>query len=341
MTREYGKSSRTYKTAIVWCVAGNSAEAQGGSPEAAGVGGHSEPGRHPAARRWAACELAENVDLARRSIKEAVWQAYNTIVVLAKDNQLKVVDMGLLHSSSADSLPGLILKHLIDAGDVEKGVSPNFLIRKWPGFVEWSTKSVRDAFYASPLFPRLLNAEGVKETIARGVTEGLLAYVGKKGHGLYEPFIFNKPMRRRMSRSATRFTSSRRRKRRNTSSRRSLASVVLSPTGSRIQPGARIQFRAEGRDQHGRAMALANAEWTATGGTVEQNGSFTAGDAEGSFQIEVAAGEIKGAANVNVANSPSPRSGAAAAIRRKSRERRPKRHVSPSNGRATCHPRNG
>jgi hypothetical protein len=100
--------------------------------------------------------------------------------------------MGLLHSSSADSLPGLILKHLMDAGDVEKGVSPNFLIRKWPGFVEWSTKSVRDAFYASPLFPRLLNAEGVKETISRGVTEGLLAYVGKKGHGRYEPFVFNK-----------------------------------------------------------------------------------------------------------------------------------------------------
>jgi hypothetical protein len=102
----------------------------------------------------------------------------------AKDNQSKVVDMGLLHSSSAESLTELILRHLMDAGDVEKAVSPNFLIRKWPGFVEWSTKSVRDAFYASPLFPRLLHADGVKETIARGVTEGLLAYVGKKGQRL-------------------------------------------------------------------------------------------------------------------------------------------------------------
>ena len=53
---------------------------------------------------------------------------------------------------------------------------------------------IRDAFYASPLFPRLLNPESVKETIARGVTEGLLAYVGKKGGGQYEPFVFKKPM---------------------------------------------------------------------------------------------------------------------------------------------------
>lgn len=105
-------------------------------------------------------KLAENVDLAKRSIREGVWQAYNMTVLLGKDNGLKVVDMGLLHSSSADSLPGLVLKHMTHAGDVEKGVSPNFLVRKWPGFVEWSTKSVRDAFYASPLFPHLLNAEG-------------------------------------------------------------------------------------------------------------------------------------------------------------------------------------
>jgi len=55
--------------------------------------------------------------------------------------------------------------------------------------MEWSTKSVRDAFFASPQFPKLLNAEVVKDTIARGVSNGLLAYVGKKGDG-YDPFIY-------------------------------------------------------------------------------------------------------------------------------------------------------
>jgi hypothetical protein len=51
---------------------------------------------------------------------------------------------------------------------------------------------VRDAFFASPLFPRLLNADAVKETIARGVSNGQLAYVGKTGSGKYHPFNFKR-----------------------------------------------------------------------------------------------------------------------------------------------------
>jgi hypothetical protein len=44
---------------------------------------------------------------------------------------------------------------------------------------------VRDAFFASPQFPRLLNPDSVKDTIARGVENGMLGYVGKKGDGSY------------------------------------------------------------------------------------------------------------------------------------------------------------
>jgi hypothetical protein len=68
-------------------------------------------------------------------------------------------------------------------------VSPSFLDRNWPpAFKEWSTKSVRDAFFASPQFPRLLNSESLKDTIARGVETGMLGYVGKKPDGSYAPF---------------------------------------------------------------------------------------------------------------------------------------------------------
>jgi hypothetical protein len=49
---------------------------------------------------------------------------------------------------------------------------------------------VRDAFYASPLFPRLLNADTIKDTIARGVSQGQLAYVGKLPGERYRPFNF-------------------------------------------------------------------------------------------------------------------------------------------------------
>jgi hypothetical protein len=66
---------------------------------------------------------------------------------------------------------------------------------RWPpAFKEWSTKSVRDAFFASPQFPRLTNPEVLKETISRGVGNGLLAYVGKTASGEYKPFYFSQAL---------------------------------------------------------------------------------------------------------------------------------------------------
>lgn len=61
-----------------------------------------------------------------------------------------------------------------------------------PAFKEWSTRAIRDAFYASPVFPRLLNADAIKQTIVRGVQDGLLAYVGKGRDGRYVPFFFER-----------------------------------------------------------------------------------------------------------------------------------------------------
>ena len=112
------------------------------------------------------------------------------MALLGKDNKVRVVDLGLVHSSQANSMIKLIVDRLRQDGDIETGVSPNFLIRNWPpAFTEWSTKSVRDAFFASPQFPRLLDGDSVKDTIARGVSSGILAYVGKAGDG-YQPFVF-------------------------------------------------------------------------------------------------------------------------------------------------------
>jgi hypothetical protein len=76
--------------------------------------------------------------------------------------------------------------------EIADGISPNTLIRNWsPAFTEWSTKAIRDAFFASPLFPRLLNAEVIKEAVARGVANGLLGYVGKAADGSYHPFHYH------------------------------------------------------------------------------------------------------------------------------------------------------
>jgi hypothetical protein len=53
---------------------------------------------------------------------------------------------------------------------------------------------VRDAFYASPKFPRLLKADAVKDTISRGLDAGTIAYVGKAKDGGYEPFVYKRSL---------------------------------------------------------------------------------------------------------------------------------------------------
>jgi hypothetical protein len=192
VTREYGASARTFKSALFFIV-----------PESGDT--LREEARKLLA--WRDIEddavelrlddvqkkqLAENVKKAERDLKESVWRTYNKVLLLAKDGDWKTADLGLVHSSAAESLVGLVLQRLRQDGDVEDGVSPAFLSRNWPpALAEWSTKSVRDAFFASPAFPRLLNAEAIKDTISKGVSGGFFAYVAKRGDGKYDPFKWN------------------------------------------------------------------------------------------------------------------------------------------------------
>jgi len=192
-TKEHGSSARTFKSGLIWAV-----------PE--GADSLREDARKVLAWEDIADEetdlrlddgqqrqLAESLKKAQRDIKESVWRTYKNVMLLGKDGDWKTVDLGLVHSSAAPSIGQLIIERLGQAGDIEdKGVSPNFLVRNWPpAFKEWNTRSVRDAFFASPQFPRLLNPDSIKDTIARGVESGMLGYVGKKVDGSYAPFHWN------------------------------------------------------------------------------------------------------------------------------------------------------
>jgi hypothetical protein len=194
VTREAGSSNRTFKSALIFCVPD--------APDAL----------CDEARKVLAWEdiddeapdlklddtqirqLDENVKKAKRDLKETIWRTYKVLMLLAKDNTLKKVDMGLVHSSAAPDLATLVLNRLSQDGDIEKGISPQFLVRNWPAMKEWPTKSVRDAFFASPKFPRLLSVEAVRQAIQNGVANGFFAYVGKTAKGDYSPFVFGQPM---------------------------------------------------------------------------------------------------------------------------------------------------
>ena len=191
-TKEHGSSARTFKSGLVWAVPEGADSLREDARKALAWEDieDEETDRLDEGQRR---QLAESLKKAQRDIKETVWRTYKNVMLLGKDGTWKTIDLGLVHSSAAPSISQLIIERLGQAGDIEdKGVSPNFLVRNWPpAFKEWSTKSVRDAFFASPQFPRLLNPDSIKDTIARGVENGMLGYVGKKADGSYAPFHWN------------------------------------------------------------------------------------------------------------------------------------------------------
>src|SRR5215218_5832881 len=192
-TKEHGASARTFKSALVWAVPEGADSLRDDARKVLAWEDIADEETELRLDEGQTRQLAESLKKAQRDIKEMVWRTYKNVLLLSKDGEWKSVDLGLVHSSAAPSIGQLILERLGQAGDIEaKGVSPNFLVRNWPpAFKEWSTKSVRDAFFASPQFPRLLNADVVKETIAGGVGGGFLAYVGKGADGAYDPFHWN------------------------------------------------------------------------------------------------------------------------------------------------------
>ncbi len=310
MTRECGGSSRTFKSALLWGIA-----------DAAGS-------IHDEARKVLAWEdiedeqvdlhldeaqtrqLNENLKKAQRDLKESVWRTYKNIVLLGKDNLLRTVDLGLVHSSAADSMVTFILERLRKDGEVEKGLSPNLLVRNWnPAFKEWSTKAVRDAIFASPLFPRLLDPESVKDTIARGVEAQVLAYVGKSPSGDYQPFRYGgsfNPQEVEISDDVyiiTRETAENYKKLKEKPP--ALASLAISPSGAQIQPGKKQSFVIRGLDQYGQDISTGRVEWNSTGGTIDKDAVFTAGQDEGTFSVTATVGSIKNSAMVTVAKPGS------------------------------------
>jgi len=299
MTRDCGNSSRTFKSALLWCIADSAGTIHDDARKVLAWEDIEDEAEDLHLDETQRRQLNENMKKAQRDLKESVWRTYKIVVLLGKDNQFRVIDLGLVHSSVADSMVTFILERLRKDGEVEKDISPNLLIRNWnPAFKEWSTKSVRDAFFASPLFPRLLNPDAVKDTIARGVEGGLLGYVGKSPADEYEPFFFGGSLSAQdVEISDEMYIITRETAENYTNLREkppTLTLLVLSPGATQVQPGKKQAFVIKGLDQHGRDIAAGQIEWKASGGIIDKDGVFTAGEDEGNFVISAIVGAVKG-----------------------------------------------
>jgi hypothetical protein len=305
MTREYGKSARTYKSALMWIVAESAWPIREEARKLIAWKDIDDEGLNldDAQTR----QLDKNVKNARSALKESVWRTYKNVMLLGKDNKIHTIDLGLPTSSSAESMCKFILLTLRQINDVEKDVSPRFLVRYWPpAFIEWSTRSVRDAFFASPKFPRLLNAEAIKDTIVRGVSEGHLAYVGKSPDGGYSPFLYKKSLDAldvEISEDMFIITSEEAEKHVKPPE---LAGIILTPSQTQLKPGAKQTFTVRGIDQFGRDIETGAVEWSATGGKIGHDGVFKSADDEGNFIVSAKVGKISSAADICISKESQP-----------------------------------
>ena len=63
-----------------------------------------------------------------------------------------------------------------------------------------------------------------------------------------------------------------------------LERVEITPASANLQPGGAQQFAATGRMSNGTTTPV-NVNWSATGGTINGSGRYTAGSTEGTFRV--------------------------------------------------------
>jgi hypothetical protein len=303
IVREHGQSGRTFKSALLFAVAEN------------------DDALRDEARKLLAWEdiqdddetvkrldegqrrlLDTGVKRASRDLKETVWRAYKNLVLLGRDNTLQEIDLGLINSSAADSLPELYVNRLRERDEITDGVGPNKLIKAWPpANKEWTTKAVRDAFFSSPSLPRLLKSDAIKRTIADGINQKLIAYAGKAANGQYSPFLFEPDsgvdesdieisddmviLRAKdaiLVREPSRLTR-----------------MEIRPSSSSVGPGVSITFVATYFDQHARPMDGCAVTWSTSGGTIDERGCFAAKDV-GEYRVQATCESLAATAMVRV-----------------------------------------
>lgn len=299
LTREYGTSDRTFKSALIWCVPEDGAGMNHEARKLLAWGEIKEQAADLQLDTEQRKQVDESIKKAQRDLRDSVWRAYRYVMLLDKDNRLVQLDLGRVSPSASPNIVRLVLDQLRQEAYLENQVSPRFLLRHWPpAHEEWPTRDVRDAFFASPRLARLLNGDVIKDTIADGVEKGLLAYVGKRPDGTYDPFLFERtvlPAEIELSDDVFIITAERARR---FVDPPALTSVTVVPAHVELQPGARQAFTAKGADQNGAEMRLEEVTWTANGGDISPDGVFQAGPDEGSFVVTASAEGVSGHATV-------------------------------------------
>ena len=254
--------------------------------------------------------LARNLANAKRDLDEGIFRAYKHLYLLGKDNKLRWIDLGNITSSAAGCLVDVYLQRLGSNGGCDEVVD-SVPARKLPGYwpasmAEWSTKAVRNAFYSSPLLPRLINADAVKRAIADGVQQGLFGYATKDASGRLKleklkESLFDSDVE--ISDDVYILKAEEAQKLREPPR---VAQIHVRPEHVVAKIGEQAAFSCSGIDQYGQPIAVGNVQWSASGGTVDSTGLFTAADHGGAFTVRAIADACEAIAEIRVATMEEP-----------------------------------
>lgn len=307
LIRSAGSSDRTYKSCLIFALSGGDQDLRTNTRKLLAwesIQANDAESLDENLKR----QLKESLAKAKRDVSESVWRTYRYIALLGRENQLKETDLGLVTSSQASSIPKLILDRLRQGDELLDHVTPRFLIRNWsPAFEEWSLRSIRDAFYASPLFPRLMNQDILKTTIAQGIADGAFACVGKE-NDRYDPFQFKTRLNAQdiefaddlyliQAEAAETYL-------KRIADPPHPKTLILNPSSVQLHPGEQQSFSYTCEDQHGDPFNLAAhgyaLTWTAQGGQMSFDGLFTAGDNSGNYRITATVDTLSASSTVRV-----------------------------------------
>ena len=152
-----------------------------------------------------------------------------------------------------------------------------------------------------------MKPDAIKKTIADGVNQKLIAYAGKTASGSYEPFIFEPSSGVDESdiEISDEFVLLRAKDPIKPTESRHLTRIELTPASASIRPGDSVKFSAIGYDQHGSPFRDTSVTWSATGGTIDQEGRFSA-EVIGNFRAEARSDSCVGTATISVQTAPPP-----------------------------------
>lgn len=305
IVRDSGSSGRTFKSALVFAAADPSENIREKTREV--LAWEDIEDDEETKRRIDEGQLnllKRNLKNAQRDLDEAIFRAYKHLYLLDKKNKLRHIDLGNITSSSAGSLVEIYLQRLGSSGGLDEivdMVSARKLTTYWPASLnEWSTKAVRDAFYSSPLLPRLLDPSQIRRSIADGVSEGLLGYATKDASGrlkliglkesLFEGdveisddvFILKADEAQKLREPPR------------------IAQLLVRPDHVVVKVGEQASFSCCALDQYGQQIGIGKITWSATGGSIESGGLFSAGDHGGAFTVKATVDGNEALAEVRV-----------------------------------------